>query len=324
MIDYLLAKAQEDERLTQKEIQHLLSYDPYSSAACRTIGVASELSRLLQDNEAEIHGLLALNQAACSDGGKSCTNDADASVLSIEEAVAKAKRLEEEGCHVIQIATTSDFSYLKLAPYLSKLRAALKPHIPLVINGGKDLAEHAKEIKQAGVSGVYHALHLRSEEDADNSAEQRCASIDKFLAAGLQVATGVESIGPEHNNREIAELICYAASIKSVFSGAARRIPVPDTPMGVMGTIPEVRQAQIVAITRLAMPHATIATCTNAPCALAALGGASFFWAEMCTNPRASVTGTEERRKLSVEELLHIFWESGWNARQGKSRIWGV
>ncbi|MDD2557477.1 MAG: hypothetical protein RBR43_06475 [Desulfuromonadaceae bacterium] len=324
MIDYLLAKAQEDERLTQKEIQHLLSYDPYSSAACRTIGVASELSRSLQDNEAEIHGLLVLDQAACLEEGKTCSKAAGDSVLSIEEAVAMAKRFEDDGCHVIQLAIASDFSYSKLAPYLPKLRAALKPHTPLVINGGADCAAHADALKQAGVNGVYHALCLRSAEEAENSAEQRCASVDKFLAAGLQMATCVESIGPEHNNREIAELICYAASIKSAYSGAARRIPVLDTPMGVMGTIPEVRQAQIVAITRLAMPHATVATATHAPCALAALGGASFFWAETGTSPRASVTGTEERRSLSVEELIHMFWESGWSVRQGKSRIWAV
>lgn len=324
MIDYLLAKAQEDERLTQKEIQHLLSYDPFSSAACRTIGVASELARSLQDDEAEIHGLLALDGTACLKTDKACADVDDGAALGIDEAVAMAKRFEEEGCHVIQIATPCGFPYSRLAPYLPKLRTALKPHTPLIINGGEDYAAHAAEIREAGVSGVYQALHLRSEEDAENSAEQRSVRVDKFLAAGLQVATCVESIGPEHNNREIAELICYAASIKSVFSGAARRIPIPDTPLGVMGTIPEVRQAQIVAISRLAMPHATTATATCSPCALAALGGASFFWAETGTGPRVSATGIAERQNLSVEELIHIFWESGWNMRQGKSRIWTV
>lgn len=314
MIDYLLAKAQEDERLTQKEIQHLLSYDPYSNAACRTIGVASELSRSLQDNEAEIHGLLALDRAACMD--KACSNASDGSMLSIEAAVALAKRFEADGCHVIQIATSSGFSYSKLAPYLPKLRAVLKPHTPLIVSGGSDYAAYAAEIKQAGVNGVYHALQLRSEEEAENSAVQRCASIDKIIAAGLQVATCIESIGPEHNNREIAELICYAASIKSAFGGVARRIPVPDSQVGVLGTIPEVRQAQIVAISRLAMPHATVGTSTHGPCALAALGGASFFWAEAEANPSIRLKG--------IEELIEIFWESGWNIRQGKSRIWAV
>lgn len=330
MIDYLLAKAQEDERLTQKEIQHLLSYEPYSNAACRMIGVASELSRSLQDNAAEIHGQLALNLAPCPEECRFCSFAAGngvfpkSSELSIEEAVTMAKRLEEDGCHAILVMTTADFPYSKLAPYLPELRSALKPHTPLIVNVGDNCAEHAHEIKQAGVSGVYHALRLREGEDTAIPPEQRRASIEKFLAAGLQVGTCIEPIGPEHNNREIAELICYTASINPVFSGAARRIPIPDTSMGVLGTIPEVRQAQIVAITRLAMPHSTIANCTHEPCALAALGGASFFWAEMGANPRDIIAHTEEGRAHNVEELIHMFWESGWEMRQGKSLIWKV
>ncbi len=330
MIDYLLAKAREDERLTQKEIQHLLSYEPYSDAACRMIGVASELSRKLQDNEAEIHGQLALNLSPCPEECKFCSFAAsngvfsNSSELSIEEAVAMAKSFEEGGCHAILAMTTANFPYAKVAPYLPALRAALKPHTPLILNVGDNCADHADEIKQAGVSGVYHALRLGEGEDTGIPPEQRRSSIEKFLAAGLQVGTCIEPIGPEHNNREIAELICYTASINPVFSGAARRIPIPDTPMGVMGTIPEVRQAQIVAITRLAMPHSTLANCTHEPCTLAALGGASFFWAEMGANPRDIVEHTEKGRAHNVEELIEILWESGWNIDQGKSRIWKV
>ena len=317
MIDYLLAKAQQDERLTQKEIQHLLSFDPYSSESCRMIGVASELSRKLQDNEAEIHGRLVLNpdEDDASSGS---------SLLTVEEAVAMAQRFETDGCHAILLMTTKDFPYAKIAPYLPALRAALKPHTPLVLDVGDDCAEYADEIKQLGVSGVYHALHLREGKDSNVPPEGRRLSIEKFLAAGLQVGTCVEPVGPEHNNREIAEMICYAASINPVFSGAARRIPIPDTPMSVLGTIPEVRQAQIVAITRLAMPQSTAANCTHEPCTLAALGGASFFWAEMKANPRDVVEGAENGRANNVEELIHTFWESGWNMSQGKSRVWAV
>ncbi|MDY0292237.1 MAG: hypothetical protein RBR02_07885, partial [Desulfuromonadaceae bacterium] len=123
MIDYLLAKAREDERLTQKEIQHLLSYEPYSDAACRMIGVASELSRKLQDNEAEIHGQLALNLSPCPEECKFCSFAASngvfgkSSELSIEEAVAMAKSFEEDGCHAILAMTTANFPYAKVAPY---------------------------------------------------------------------------------------------------------------------------------------------------------------------------------------------------------------
>lgn len=315
---------------TLEEIEYLLSFPPQSKESFQLMAAASDLSRQLQNNEAEVHGQLALNLAPCPAECKFCSfaksNEifTTATEVPITDAVNMASQFEKAGCQAILIMTTANFSFKKIAPYLSAIRAVLKNETPLIANVGDQCADYAEELVQLGVNGVYHALRLREGFDTNIAPQQRRDSIEKFKAAGLQLGVCVEPLGPEHSNQEIAEMINYTASLNPVFSGAARRIPIPGTKMGALGTIPEIRQAQVVAITRLAMPHTTIANCTHEPGILPGMGGASFFWAEMGANPRDTIARTEEGRAHNVNELETMFWELDWVIKQGPSQIWKV
>ncbi len=316
--------------LTVKEIETLLSFPARSEESFQLMAAASTLSRQLQNNKAEVHGQLALNLAPCPEECQFCSFAkgnkifTTATEVPIDEAVAMANQFEKAGCQAIVVMTTANFPFKKIAPYLEALRHVLKKETPLVANIGDQCAEHAEELVQLGVNGVYHALRLREGIDTNIPPQQRRDSIAKFKAAGLQIGVCVEPLGPEHSDQEVAEMIHYTASLNPVFSGAARRIPIPGTRMGVLGTIPEIRQAQVVAITRLAMPHTTIANCTHEPGILPGMGGATFFWAEMGANPRDTVARTEEGRAHNVPELETMFWELDWEMQRGASRIWKV
>lgn len=316
--------------LTPEEIEFLLSFPPQSSESFQLMAAASDLSRQLQNNEAEVHGQLALNLAPCPAECQFCSFAKSnkifttATEVPIDEAVSMACQFEAAGCQSVLVMTTANFPFKKIAPYLSAIRSSLKKETPLIANVGDQCADHADELAQLGVNGVYHALRLREGVDTNIPPQQRRDSIEKFKAAGLQLGVCVEPLGPEHSDKEIAEMIHYTASLNPVFSGAARRIPIPGTKMGALGTIPEIRQAQVVAITRLAMPHTTIANCTHEPGILPGMGGASFFWAEMGANPRDTVARTEEGRAHNVNELETMFWELDWEIQQGPSRIWKV
>jgi biotin synthase len=87
--------------------------------------------------------------------------------------------------------------------------------------------------------------------------------------------------------------------------------------------ISEVRMAQIVAVTRLAMPRSVRGNCTHEPCTLGGLAGANLFWAEVGANPRDVKEKTEEGRGDTVEECHKMFRECGWGLLEGPSRYFG-
>jgi biotin synthase len=137
------------------------------------------------------------------------------------------------------------------------------------------------------------------------------------------VGTCVEPIGPEHTDEELSDMILFTASFNPSYSGAARRIPIPGTEMAKRGSISELRMAQVVAITRLAMPRMVFGNCTHEPCTLGGIAGANLFWAEAGANPRDTKERTEEGRGETVETCRKIFHECGWDIHQGPSRYYG-
>jgi biotin synthase len=203
-----------------------------------------------------------------------------------------------------------------------EVRRSLKPETTLIANVGDQTLKNARRLRNAGFSGVYHALRLREGRDTGLSPEKRKQSIRNFLEAGLEVGTCVEPVGPEHTNEELAEMIAFTASLNPSYSGAARRIPIPGTVMAARGSISELRMAQIVAVTRLGMPRSVMGNCTHEPCTLGAIAGANLFWAEVGANPRDIEQQTEEGRGETVTSCQSIFRESNWDVWSGPSRYY--
>lgn len=87
--------------------------------------------------------------------------------------------------------------------------------------------------------------------------------------------------------------------------------------------ISELRMAQIVAVTRLAMPHTGHGNCTHGPCTLGGLAGANLFWAEVGVNPRDTEAKTEEGRDDTVVDCKQMFYECGWKVLEVPSRCFG-
>jgi biotin synthase len=192
----------------------------------------------------------------------------------------------------------------------------------MIANVGDQSLAHAQKIRETGYSGVYHALRLREGVDTSLVPEARKNSIRSFQDAGLLVGTCVEPVGPEHTNGELAEAILFAGSFNPAFSGAARRIAIPETPIASRGMISEWRLAQIVPVTRLAMPRTVLGNYTHEPCTLGAIAGANLFWAEVGGNPRDVAEKTEEARGETVESCRRIFYESNWGVWNGPSRFY--
>ena len=324
-IDHLLSKTENNEPLTREELIHLLSFPPDSPESFRIMGRAGMISREVVSCRAEIHGQLALDLAPCVCGCKFCSFARENRIfsqetrISPEDAVGYAMQFARQGVNALYVMTTAQYPFGRFIEISQEIRNKLDPGVIMVANVPDQSLERARRIKDAGYSGVYHALRMREGQDTLIPPEKRKQSIRNFQEAGLKVGTCVEPVGPEHSNEEIARAILFAASINPAFSGAARRIEIPGTEIAKRGMISELRMAQIVAVTRLGTPRSVKGFCTHEPCTLGAVAGANLFWAETGSNPRDVQEKTEKGRGLSPAECRTIYSESEWKILNGPS-----
>lgn len=323
-----IRKSRDGVQLTKQELIDLLDLRPDSPEAYLVMAEARRISKELTGNQAEVHAQLALNLAPCPADCRFCSFARVNGVfkeetrLSADQAVAYARQFEADGANAVFVMTTAKYPFDLFLDMSREIRKNLREESLLIANVGDQTYENAKQMKDAGIAGVYHALRLREGIDSKLSPQKRRESIRNFQEAGLVVGTCVEPVGPEHTSEELADLICYTASINPAYSGAARRIPIPGTEMARLGSITELRMAQIVAVTRLGMPRTVPGNCTHEPCTLGGLAGANLFWAEVGANPRDVKEKTEEGRGETVASCRRIFSECGWGCLEGPSRYY--
>lgn len=325
--DYIL-KSQHGEPLTVEELTILLDYPADSPETYLVMAEANRVSKELSQGRAEVHAQFALNLAPCPGNCLFCSfaqiNNvfSEETHLDAEQAVSYAKQFENDGANAVFVMTTAKYDFDRFIEISKEIKRNLNPETILIANVGDQSLDQAKRVKDAGYQGVYHALRLREGTDTRLLPEKRKESIRNFIEAGLHVGTCVEPIGPEHTNEELAEMISYTASFNPSYSGAARRISIPDTKISKRGMINELRMSQIVAVTRLGLPRTVIGNCTHEPCTLGAAAGANLFWAEVGANPRDIEEKTEKGRGGTVKHCRNLFQESGWETLEGASRYY--
>jgi len=329
-IDELMKKSRNGDVLSRKELVYLLALEPDSVENYRVMAEATRLSKELSAGKAEIHAQFAINLAPCPCDCLFCSFAkingifSKATELAPEDVVAYACQFEADGANAVFMMSTAQYPFERFIEISREVKKYLKPETTLIANVGDQTLKDAVRLKEAGFSGVYHAVRLREGKDTSLSVEKRKQTINNLKEAGLEVGTCVEPVGPEHTNEELAEMIEFTASFNPSYSGAARRIPIPGTSIAQRGVISEMRMAQIVATTRLGMPRSVMGNCTHEPCTLGAIAGANLFWAEVGANPRDIEEKTEEGRGETVSSCKSIFRESNWNIWSGPSRYYNA
>ncbi|MFO7557936.1 MAG: radical SAM protein [Desulfobacterales bacterium] len=327
-IDDIIKKSGDGDPISKRELMLMLSYPPDSAESYRVMAEANRISKELTGNQAEIHAQFALNLAPCKCNCLFCSFAEVNGVfrgeveITVDDAVSMAKQFEADGANAIFMMTTAHYPFEKFIEISKEVRRNLQPETTLIANVGDQSRANAQKIKDAGYSGVYHALRLREGIDTTLSPERRREAIRIYQDAGLRVGTCVEPVGPEHKDEELVEMILYTASLNPSYSGAARRIAIPGTEIAKRGMISEIRMAQIVAITRLGMPRSVMGNCTHEPCTLGCIAGANLFWAEAGANPRDTEEKTENGRGDTVSACRKLFQESGWEIWEGPSRYY--
>ncbi|MCX5915949.1 MAG: radical SAM protein [Deltaproteobacteria bacterium] len=328
LIKDILNKALDGAILTRQEILHMLGIRLPSLEAGLVMASADFFTREACGGRAEVHAQVGLNCSPCPNNCLFCSFAASNQVfqreeeMAVEEAVLRAQKVEAEGANAIFLMATGDYPFGKFIETAREVRVRLQPDTVMVANTGDFGLKEGKRLKEAGFTGIYHAIRMGEGKDTKISPETRKKTIEAAKESGLFIGTCVEPVGPEHSLDEIAEKILITREIQPCYSGAARRITIPHSPLEKYGMISEYRMAFLVAVVRLAMGRELIGNCTHEPNLLGAASGANLFWAEAGANPRDTEAETSRGRGWNVKSCIRLFREADYEMRKGPSVIY--
>jgi biotin synthase len=328
MIQKIIQKSLQDEELTENEIKHLFKVPVFSKDAAVLLWAAREKSSDTSNGFAEIHAQIGLNISPCPHNCRFCSFAAENKIfrdsfeLSAEEAIGQARQFEADKANALYLMVTGDYPFEKFIEISKEIRMALQRDTVLIANIGDFSEAQAEELKHVGFTGIYHAVRLNEGKDTRIPVEKRLETIRHAQQAGLLIGTCLEPVGNEHSIDELVQKTIITRDVQPVYSGAARRIPIPNSSLAQYGIVTEAKMALILAVVRLALGKNIPGNCTHEPNVVGAYAGANLLWSEVGSNPRDTITQTERKRGMSVNECADIFHEAHWTVLQGPSRFY--
>jgi len=324
----IIEHALEGNGLSREETKRLFEVPERTKDAALIRWAGQELSLRAADGIAEIHGQIGLNSTKCpmdcgfcsfAKSAKCRTEDFE---LTREEVVEYAKIHMEYGVNVILLLCTASYRFDKLCEMAAAVRETIGDEMPLLVNTDDLTLERAKKLKEIGVDGAYHACRMGEGVDTKIPPEKRVKTFDHLRQAGLSLQTCVEPIGPEHMVDELVEATFRCIEAHPQSAGAARRVGVPGTRLYERGMITEVRNADYVAVYRLASGIEPRLNC-SANTVMTASAGASLAWVELglflCDNKARTEKGG---RAINIETARKTFKAAGWEILDGPSSGW--
>ena len=330
MIEEILKKSLEGISLSKDDISSLFRIPLFSEESAMILAASRRKSESASNGLAEVHAQVGLNIAPCPKNCAFCSFAAKNKVftesveISADEAVTKAKQFETDGANAVFVMSTADYPFGKYLDISREMRKSLRRETILIANVGDFTREQARQLKDAGFSGIYHAVRLGEGRDTNISVSKRLTTFNNAREAGLSLGTCVEPVGNEHSVEELVEKTIITRDARPVYSGAARRIPIPGTSMAQYGIVGEARMAHILAVVRLSLSSDVPGNCTHEPNVIGAAAGANLLWAEAGSNPRDTEKETEGKRGMTVNDCIQVLQEAEWQVLQGPSKFYGA
>jgi biotin synthase len=305
----------------REDCAHLLSFDENSPESHMMRAVASHIVRGGNDNSAIILGQIGLEVMPCPGNcgfcafGKGHTRF-QKNRISDEEFVSKLNDFCRDGdLYGLYLMSMHEYD---LDFFLGKVRLA-KKLIPgttqLLSNVGDTDADAFKEMKAAGISGVYHVCRIGEGDVTDLNPEIRHETMRSALDAGLQIFSCLEPIGPEHSIEHLVDNMFIGIDLGCTQHAAMRRVPVPGTPLEGRGQISNLRLGQIVAVVALAtfsMPSMTYMG-VHEPSEIGYVSGANVVTAETGVNPRDHAEDTAVNRGMDMAACRRMLFDCGFD-----------
>ncbi len=324
----LVRKSLDGGLLEKEEVAYLFRVPIFSEESAVIQSAGYRKSQKACEGSAEVHAQVGLNIAPCPNDCLFCSFASVNGVFKeraetpVDHLLWQARQFETDGANAIFVMATADFPFGKFIEISREVRTALKPDTVLIANVGDFDLDQAKQLKQTGFSGIYHALRLGEGRDTKIKPQRRLKTFECAKEAGLVLGTCVEPVGNEHSIEELVEKTIITRDALPCYSGAARRIPIPNTKLAKLGIVSEARMAHILAVVRLALGYEIPGNCTHEPNVIGAASGANLLWAEVGSNPRDTEKKTEAARGMDVNGCRKVLKEAEWKVLEGPSRFY--
>jgi len=167
----LIKKSRSGDVLSGEDLVYLLGLAPDSLESYMVMAEATRLSKELSDGKAEVHAQFAINLAPCPCNCLFCSFAKINGIfneeieLTPEDAVGYARQFEIDGANAVYMMSTAKYSFERFIEISKEVRKSLKPKTSLIANIGDQSFKNAVKLKEAGFSGVYHAVRLREGKD---------------------------------------------------------------------------------------------------------------------------------------------------------------
>ena len=317
-IDRIKEKAMNDTDLTRDELLKLFGLDPMSEE-CKYLGEsAREVSYIKAKNKAKIGSSIGIDLhrcpmscTFCSLGEKWALFDEEYKVTT-EEILQIIRDVIVKGFYQFTMRTTEFFPINELCDIARKIRAEFGQSVILNANTGELTLEEAKRLKEAGYNSAYHSLRLGEGKDTPIDPEIRKETMRAIKEAGLRHACGLDPIGIEHTDEDLADLLLFYRSISPNAICAMKRISVKGTPKGDLPEVSDIRIAQIAAVIRMASGGRNIVS-VHPPIMQALQWGANNIAIECGANPRRERSDMGKWEIFDHDEAIKFLEKAGYD-----------
>ncbi len=316
----ILEKALHNEAPSKDECKYLLSFEEAGLEAAMIRSVADEVMRKKSDNSAIILGQVGVDVSECKGGCKFCTFGEGHTKfvpkrLTDEELHSKINDFcDEDDLYGLFLMMMHDYDLNVLLNSVAMAKSIIHPTTKIWANVGDSDIDAFKEMKKAGVEGVYHVCRIGEGTDTNLKPEDRIKTMQNALDAGLKLYTCCEPIGPEHTIDIIVDNMFIGIELGCTQHAAMRRVAVPGAPLAKYGQISELRLGQIVAVVALASfttPSMTYCG-VHEPNEIAYISGANIITAETGANPRDNTSDTSKNRGMDMADCRKMLLECGF------------
>lgn len=316
----ILEKAYEERPITKEDCVKLLALGEKSEEAAVMRSLATGIARERTDNTGAVFAQIGLECYPCAGNCRFCSFAKDFTQFlpsrMDDETIAASVREFTEGDQLygLWLMTMADYDldeYLRMVEVVKKHKIG---SVNLYTNVGDTSYEAFKEMKAAGISGVYHCWRLGEGKDTAFTPEQRKETMLNAKKAGLDLLDALEPIGIEHTPEEMAEHIFFSMELETIQYGAMKRISVPGTPYASTPEISNYTLSNYTAAIVLAMagmkrfPWIGI----HEPSLHGYMSGANMITAETGVNPRDMVSDTSQGRGLDIKACRRMLRQAGY------------
>ena len=323
----IISRAREGIAPTYEEVVRLIQLDEASPEATAVRGAANDISRERHGNAGAIWGQIGIDVYPCEADcqfcsfAKSTTFFTEHKTMPVDEVVKRAIEFTKGGdLYGLYLMTMNSYDEAHYLECVKAVRAVIPDTTLLYSNIGDTDEAYFRELKAAGLDGVYHAKRLGEGACTSIPPERREATIRAAVAAGLQVRDCCEPVGAETSAEDIAtRLFEIRARYDEVGGlggcGVMKRTSVPGTPYeGLENEITDLRLALLNAIQAFIMTDCEEmpSLSFHEPNFISMMSGGNYICAETGFNPRDTAEDTAGHHGIDVPRAREMYYQAGF------------